>query len=161
MDEFRTCPYCGEQIRAAATRCRYCRSRLTALDPERWFRDHPERRVAGVASAVARALAVPVGAVRLGFIVLTFIHFLGPLLYGALWLLIPFASGGDAPLTHVLAWLRDALERARQLLDQLTHRSQRDRPAQREDDHDADRGRTGNGRDVSPVTPLPLQRVAP
>ncbi len=34
MDEFRPCPYCGEEIRTAATRCRFCRSRLTALDPD-------------------------------------------------------------------------------------------------------------------------------
>src|SRR6266481_5152427 len=104
MEDVRTCPYCAEEIRAAATRCPYCRSRVTALDPERWFRDHPERRVAGVASAVARALAIPVGAVRLGFIVLTFVHLLGPLLYGALWLLIPYTPGGDAPLTNALAY---------------------------------------------------------
>jgi phage shock protein PspC (stress-responsive transcriptional regulator) len=157
MDEFRKCPYCGEEIRAAATRCRYCRSRLTALDPERWFRDHPERRVAGVASAVARALAVPVGAVRLGFIVLTFIHLLGPMLYVALWLLVPFAPGGDAPVTHVLAWLRDGFERARRALDDLLRHHPRDGgDARRRDGDDHEDGSTAGPR----ATTLPLQRMS-
>ena len=151
MDEFRPCPYCGEEIRTAATRCRFCRSRLTALDPERWYRDHPERRVAGVASAVARALAVPVGAVRLGFIVLTFLHFLGPLLYGALWLLVPFTPGGDAPLTCALA-------RARNLLDQLlSSTGHKDRPP---DQPAARRPARENGEDTPRPTTLPLQRLS-
>jgi len=98
MEETRKCPYCGEEIRAEATRCRYCRSLLTSLDPERWHRSHPERRFAGVASAVARAFTIPVSAVRLGFVVLAFFHFLGPLLYLALWALIPFAPGEPSPL---------------------------------------------------------------
>ena len=110
MEDVRTCPYCAEEIRAAATRCPHCRSRVTAFDPERWYRDLPERRVAGVAAAVARALALPVGAVRVGFIVLSFVHLLGPLLYGALWLLIPFRPGGDTPIMRALAYARDALD---------------------------------------------------
>src|SRR6185369_10779129 len=122
MDDFRSCPYCGEQIRSAAIRCRYCRSRLAALDPERWFRDHSDRRVAGVASALARALAVPVGAVRLGFIVLTFVHLIGPLLYGALWLLIPFRPDGEAPFGSLLAAARSAFDALRNVIDSFTHR---------------------------------------
>lgn len=103
MDGTVKCPHCGEEIRAEATRCRYCRSLLVSLDPARWHRDHAERRVAGVASAVAHGLAVPLGAVQLGFLVLTFVHFLGPILYGALWILIPFAPGEEPVLARGLA----------------------------------------------------------
>jgi phage shock protein PspC (stress-responsive transcriptional regulator) len=93
MEATRTCPYCAEEIRAEATRCRYCRSRLAEIDPGRWRRNHPERRLAGVAAAVAHALGVSVAAVRVGFIVLAFLHLIGPVLYGALWVVIPFAPG--------------------------------------------------------------------
>jgi phage shock protein PspC (stress-responsive transcriptional regulator) len=106
MDDTRKCPYCGESIRIEATICRYCRSRLSGLDPERWHRDHPERRLAGVTVAVARALAFPLGAVRLGFIVLTFFHLLGPLLYGALWMIVPFRPDEDSLLTRAVARAR-------------------------------------------------------
>ena len=156
MDEFRTCPFCGEQIRTAATRCRYCRSRLTTLDPGHWYRDHPERRVAGVASALARALVVPIGAVRLGFVVFSFVHLIGPLLYGALWLLIPFTPGGDAPLGRVFAMARDALDVLRNAFDHLAgHRGDvpPDRTASRPTDDETD-GRARR------ATTLPLQRVS-
>ncbi|HEY2385754.1 MAG TPA: PspC domain-containing protein [Candidatus Binatia bacterium] len=157
MDEFRDCPFCGEQIRTAATRCRYCRSRLTTLDPERWYRDHPERRLAGVAAALARALVVPIGAVRLGFVVFSFVHLIGLLIYGALWLLIPFAPGGDAPLGRVFAFGRELLTLLRDAIDRLTaHRGEP--PHRRGDDHDAG-DEPPRTRAARPTT-LPLQRAS-
>ena len=146
MDETRRCPYCGEEIRAEATRCRYCRSLLTTLDPERWHRDHPERRVAGVASAVARAFTIPVGAARLGFIVLGFFHFLGPLLYLALWALIPFAPGDPSPLDR----MRGAIQR----LFAHSFRPHESRPAA----NGADRGERGH--DEGRPGALPVRLVS-
>jgi phage shock protein PspC (stress-responsive transcriptional regulator) len=105
MDETttkRTCPYCAEEIAAAALRCPFCRTRLATFDPSAWWRDQPERRVAGVASAIAHATAVPVGGVRLAFGVLTFVHLLGPLLYGLGWLLIPRRAGEPSTVERVL-----------------------------------------------------------
>ncbi|HXJ33697.1 MAG TPA: PspC domain-containing protein [Candidatus Eisenbacteria bacterium] len=105
MDETqprRPCPFCAEDIAAAAIRCPHCRSRLAMLDAGAWRRDHPERRVAGVAAAVAHATAVPVGAVRLGFGVLTFIHFLGPMLYAIGWLMIPRTAGEPSQVEGLL-----------------------------------------------------------
>ena len=111
MDGHRTCPYCAEEIHVAALRCPHCRSHLPAGDAQPWRRDHPDRRVAGVAVAAAHAFGVPVAAARVVFIVLTFIHFLGPLAYGALWLVIPFAPGEPSLFERGLRAARDLLTR--------------------------------------------------
>ena len=111
METEHRCPYCAEQIRPEATRCPYCRSRLTALDPTHWHRDQPDRRVAGVASAVAHGLGVSTAAVRVGFVAASFFHLLGPLAYGALWLLIPFAPGGTSSLERGVAQAKAGLAR--------------------------------------------------
>ena len=106
METVRRCPYCDEEIRAEAIRCRHCRSRLAAFDPTDWYRDRPDRRVAGVAAAVAHAFAVPVGAARFGFIVLTPFHLLGAIAYAALWLLIPFHAGDEPPFARIFGLAR-------------------------------------------------------
>jgi phage shock protein PspC (stress-responsive transcriptional regulator) len=83
------------------------------LDPTRWYRDRPERRIAGVAAAVAEGVGVAVSAVRVGFIVLAFFHLLGPVLYGALWLVVPFTPGEPSPLEQVLARGQEIIRRWR------------------------------------------------
>ncbi len=114
----RTCPYCAEEIRPEAIKCRHCGSRLVSLDPTHWHRAHSERRVAGVSAAVAHGLAVPVDGVRLAFVALTFLRALGPVTYGLLWAIIPPRPGepsvAERALEHakravqpLVAWLRD------------------------------------------------------
>ena len=109
----RPCPFCAEAIAPEAVRCPHCRSRLAVLDPAAWHRDHAERKLAGVAASVSRALAVPVAFVRAGFILLTFVHFAGILAYAALWAVIPRRPGEPSPFERLAARMRAELARLR------------------------------------------------
>jgi phage shock protein PspC (stress-responsive transcriptional regulator) len=75
---------------------------LVTLDLDRWQRRHPEAKLAGVCAALARVFVVPVAAVRLAFVVLTFFHFIGPIAYAALWLVIPAEPGAESLLERLL-----------------------------------------------------------
>lgn len=115
MSESHPCPYCAEPISPVAGRCPYCRTRLAGFDLSGWYRAHPDRKVGGVSAALGHALAVPAVLVRVAFVVATlFVFHIGPLVYGALWALLPFAPGDEPPLERALRVTLETLRRWRQ-----------------------------------------------
>ena len=116
MSDTKNCPYCAEEIRAEAVRCRYCRSRLVGFEGlavQRWHRGHDDARLAGVSTGLARAFSVPVSLVRLAFIVLTFFHMFGVFVYAALWLVMPPAAREESLLEVLLGRLQTAARKLR------------------------------------------------
>jgi phage shock protein C len=86
----KSCPYCLEQIRADAMRCRHCRTWLKGnpLQNE-WYRSS-EGMIAGVCQGLADQFRVSPTLLRL-FFVLTTLFGLGTglVLYIALWFIMP------------------------------------------------------------------------
>lgn len=107
----RTCPWCAESVSEEARRCPHCASRIEGglRDPRAWHRDYPERRIAGVSCAVAENLGVSVSLVRAAFVILSFFHGLGVLLYAALWFVIPAEPGADSGFDRLVEAARTLL----------------------------------------------------
>ena len=89
--ELKTCPYCSEEVRASAVRCRWCRSWLDRRVAVRdWHRSQDDRMIAGVCGGIAQQFDIPTALVRLGFLLTAlFMGGMGLVLYVALWVVMP------------------------------------------------------------------------
>jgi len=97
MTETRLCPYCAEDVRIEAIKCKHCGSFLGARGaPTDWHRSSVDRMVAGVCGGLAAQFGVPTAVIRLAFVLLTFFSGgAGLLIYLVLWIVMPSDEWSD------------------------------------------------------------------
>ena len=87
------CPYCAEEIRAEARKCRHCGSMVEGGNAftRTWYRVRETKTVAGVCAGLAEQFGVSVTLVRLAFLLSAlFGGGMGIVIYLVLWVVMPY-----------------------------------------------------------------------
>jgi phage shock protein PspC (stress-responsive transcriptional regulator) len=92
VSERKRCPFCAEDIRAEAVKCRYCGSFLDSggVLARTWYRSREGKVIAGVCAGLAEQFGISVTIIRIAFVLGTLIGGPGLIVYLVLWVSMPY-----------------------------------------------------------------------